>query len=1597
MSNKIWHRVGKWSARIFGGLAILVVLTVVAVYVPFVQDFAVSKVFDSVNSSGPMNLSADKVRLKFPLRLEVDGFVMTQEGDTMINLGSLRAKASVMPLLRGKVEVMKLDASDAVYSMGNPDSAIQLRAVVNRFELSEATVALKNMDIDLDDARLTGGRVSMIIRPDSTAVEKTDTAAVMPLTVKARRLSIDDVEFGMKLVGTIDTLDARINSAKLNDGLFDMQKAEITGKSVMLDSVSARYIYPLVAELSKEPTDTTASSSAPWTVNIGSVILTRGDALYAASGATPADGLDLNYIGVSEIEIEVDSLFNRATEIRVPLKKLHARERSGIQLDATGTFSMDSVAMNARDFAINTLYSSINLDASMGVGDLTSDPDLPLRLKASAKISPADLEMLFPTMSSMLSSLPKATDIQLIADADGTVSDLEVTQLSVNLPKVADLSASGRVEQVMNIDKISGKLDLKGKIINGPVIKSSVLDAKLKRMIDIPRLRLDGNVTMNKGVIDARLKAFTDSGTVALDAFWNNRAENYDASLNAVRFPLQSILPTMGIADLTMSADVKGHGYDPFSAKTDIDARIDVRSVTYNRLQLTDIALDGKLHGGIADLKLTSGNPNAAMTVALNGNISPLPYDLALNADVSNLDLFALGMTADTMTVAMTLDGNAVIDPDSSMICADLDFRKLRLDMNASRRIATDNLKINFNATDSTTAAKVDNKDMTIRFSSPTSLDSLSARFTEVIDSMNLYVSRQNVDIRTIQELMPKFHLGIKAGKNNIIHDFAKTSGISFDELKMSADNDSVITLDSRMLDFVTGSTHIDTLRLKGRQVMQYFMFRANIDNAPGTMDQFAHVEANGYAAGSKAGIFMRQSNLKGDIGYRLGLVAQIADSVVTVNFVPYNPVIGYKPWTVNEDNFIEVNLAKKHIDANLAMKSAESSVRLFTQHNDSIDRQEDIILQIKDVKIADWIALNPFAPSIKGDLSADMKIRQDEDKMLNGLGTVSLDNFYYGRERVGSFDLDVDVTTNARGSLSANVALLVDSVKTITAYGHLNDTTSAEPFLLDFEMIRFPLKVVNPFLPPRTAKLTGTLNGQMDITGDMASPVFNGYLDFDSTSLFVNMLGTTFKFSENKIPVDSNVVTFNDFEIKAINKNPLNINGVVDMRHLFEPLIDLSLNASNMQIVGSNRVTKGSDVYGKAFVDIDAKAKGSLTMLDIDASLTVLSGTNVTYVMTDAQNAIQSKANSDMVRFVNFADTASLVAADSIATKSTMLNLDAMLTVQEGSTINVDLSTDGKNKVSIQSNGTLDYTMNMMNDSRLNGRLNITGGFVRYTPPFMSEKLFRFSENSYVAFNGDMMNPILNVHAVDNLKANVTQTGQNSRLITFDIQLNVTGSLNEMNVSFDLSTNDDITVQNELQSMSADQRANQAMNLLLYNVYTGPGTRGDSNIGGNALYSFLESQLNSWAANNIKGVDLSFGINQYDQTTNGATSTTTSYSYKVSKTLFNDRFKIIVGGNYTNDQDPDQNIAEDLINDISFEYQLNKSGTMVIRIFRHTGFESILEGEITQTGVGFVYKRKLQSLRDLFRPFSRNRQELPQQGNVINQETPLKPEDEKN
>lgn len=1578
------HKIRKIIGWITGSLAALIILAFVALYVPAVQDYAIGKVLDSVNAGGEMTISLDRARLSFPLNLRVDNLMIKQKEDTMVTARKVRASLGLMPLFRGRVGIDDVEVDSLVYSMGNADSVMQLGARVSLFRLSDSSVRLSDMDIDLGEALLDGGDVSLDIRRDTTAVAPADTAsAPMEMNILAHTIVLRNIGYRMTMEGTIDSLDVTLKSAALREGKINMAQQNIDIQEVAIDSVTAGYYTPAVPAPSQS-TDSVAS--LPWTVQVQKILLSRSFATYATSGAVPAPGFDPSYIQVSGINIEVDSLYNRGTAIRVPLRKLEGTERCGVNLRAKGLFSMDSTAMYADSFNITTGFSGITLNAMMGMGDMTADPNLPLRLNARARLAQIDLIKMFPDMEPMISAFPQYSVPEAEADIDGTIGDITVRRLMVALPRHLELTAEGTARNVMDFNNMDADVKLGGFIRDANFAKNAFLSKESRNSINIPNLTLDGKVLMRRGVMDGNLSARTTGGKMALKAVWDNRHEGYDATLNFATFPLQAILPTAGVENLTARAAVKGNGYNPMAKTTTINARIDLDSVTYNKVLYKNIIADATLHDGDADVSLTSANRDADFTVTLKGSIAPTPYDFTLNGDIRNINLQALGMAQERAFINGTLDGAASFNPDDNALDASLTINRLQCVMDPTVNLNTTDINLTLHADDSLTRAALVNRDLKMTFVSPTSLDSLSARFSAGMDSLALQMKNYEIRMRDITRTLPPFTLDLTAGKNNTIADYLQSSGQSFRRITLSAANDSLFHLDGKVIGYTTPSMKLDTISLSAKQMGKYLVLQANLDNAPGTMDNFAHVTVHGFVAGRKAGLFLRQANLKGEMGYRIGLMTQMADSVIRLNLIPYDPIIAYKKWNVNEDNFISLDLAHRHIDADLVMKNDESSLHLYTEHNDSVQGQEDIILNISDIKIADWIALNPFAPKIKGDLSASVRLKEDrQNKALNGSGYVALQNFVYGKQRVGDFNLDLDVSTNVRGLLTAHASLDVDSAKVLILSGVLNDTNSVAPFRVDLEVDRFPLKVVNPFLPPRTATLSGTLSGMMDVTGSLTEPLMNGYIEFDSAQARVTMLGSDFKFANTTIPVDSNNIQFNSFAITACNKNPLTINGNVDMRSLINPKINLDLKAADMQIVNSDR-PRGADIYGKGFINLDASVKGDMSLLDVDAVLTILSATNITYVMTDAQSAITSRSNSGMVKFVNFADTTQVIAADSIAQSAMAMNLNATLVMEPGTDINVDLSTDGKNKVSLKGNANLNYTMDAMGTDRLVGRYNITGGFARYTPPFMSEKNFAFQEGSYVTFNGNMMNPLLNIRAIDDIKANVTQEGQNSRLVDFLVILMVKGSLEQMDISFDLATEQDITISNELQSMSAEQRASQAMNLLLYNIYTGPGTRGNANIGGNTLYSFLESQINSWAANNIKGVDLSFGINQYDKTTNGNTSTTTSYSYKVSKSLFDDRFKIVVGGNYSNDTESDAELAQSLINDVSFEYYINRNGTMILRIFRHNDFESILEGEVTETGVGFVYKRKLRRLGDLFRPYSKTRiNVIPQEGKPIN------------
>lgn len=1563
---------GKVTLWVLMSIVLLVTGIVVGVYSVWWQRDALRAAVTAVNRQPGMHLEVGDARLIFPLRVKVHDMSLVQNGDTMICFEAADADVRVRPLLDGRVDVSEALLSRAMYRMGSRDSATCIVLRAERIDAAPLSVSLSDtMRIRLERGALSGGLVDMYINPVNTAAPKPPSKP-SPLLIEVGHLALSDFAYCMNMLPAIDTLQTVISRGLISDVRIDIAGQTVDVGDFGGSGLDVAYIAPDQATVERiaalpAKVDTVSAPSTPWTVKVDGIHFDKSKVLYTIHGLRPQPGLDFGYIEVDSMNLDITDFYNRASEVRVPLC-ISGRERSGITLHADGTLAIDSAALRLQHFDLKTSGgTSMNFDAMLGTG---TEPDVSVNIDPS-DLAVSDLARMFPDFDAYLRPLRAGTRIALAAKITGSMNAPDIGHLSLHIPGALRLDGGGSLHNVLTPKRMTGSIDLVGKL--GDIDPWLRLVMGPDAGVRIPPMDVKAGIDFGNGAYSGYVQAVTATGELALDGSFNGRGNVYDIQLDAHRFPIEAFMPSLGISDVTVGINAKGRGLDIMSSQTSADIDLDLAEITYNGDRLTDIG--GTLHiaDGQAVLSIDSHNPTADFTIEGSGNIQGNRYNWIAAIDGRRIDLMSLKASDTPATVSINADISANFDAANPLLMdASVDLRDFVYAHEAGK-MTVDRVRARLAASDTTVNLNVSNRDLFALVSAPTGLREVLAHSDSLMTTLAAQFKRRRINIPEVQRALPRFELDVQAGDNNMLTQVLADSHMGFDNMRLRAYNDTVMALDGDVLGFFTGDTRLDSVGLEIHQHGDHLHYGAKIRNLPGTLDAWAAVDLTGYFRPGRLGINVNQRNIKGQTGFLVGGEVELnADSTATLHITPLNPTIGYQQWTANEGNFIRYYYATKHIDADLHMRSATSSLALYSEHAHEHDNamhgaDEDLVVKVSDIRLQDWIALNPFAPPVKGNISADLRINR-LNNALNGEGQLSLAGLTYGREKVGDIRADFDLVTQRSGLLRTNVDLWINGSKTMTLSGALNDSTRTSPFNMDLTMIHFPLSTCNAFLPG-VAKLSGTLNGRMDVSGDSDHPQLDGNLQFDQAAIKVNMLGTTFAISDTPIPINNSIVRLNNFSISGCNENPLTVNGTVDVRDMSRTAMDLTMKARNMQIVKSTRAVKGADVYGKAFVNIDAKARGDMSILKTSGSLSVLAPSNFTYIMPDAVNTIQNQSVEDMVHFVNFNDSAAMARADSVApSKGTALFADFALNINNGTTIGVDLSADGKNRLQLNTQGTLSFSMNPMNSGRMVGRLNILDGYIRYTPPLMSEKKFTFDEESYVAFTGDMLNPRLNIKGVDRLRANVTQEGQNSRLINFDVSLDVTGTLDRMDVAFDLATDDDLTVANELASMSAEQRANEAMNLLLYNTYTGPGTKANAALNANPLYSFLSSQLNSWASKAIKGIDLSFGIDSYDRTTRSGTSQTTRYSYNISKSLFDERFRIAVGGNYSTDADADENLSRNIISDISIEYYLNNAHTTYVRIFRHTGYESILEGEITQTGVGFVYRRKIRRLSDMFR-----------------------------
>ncbi len=1596
--------------KVLLGIFIFILLLPVLVYLPPVQTLLKDLACKVVSRSTGMQVSIETFRLRYPLDVQLDGVrIIEASGDTMVTAASLLADLKIRPLLKMDAQVNNLVLRDATYRMLSADSSMTLRLKAGYLRTEQGTdFNLKEMHLKLHNPELRDARVSVDM--NVWKQQKDTTYTPTKFLIEADSLTLSNVTYAMTMPPTIASLDLLIGRGTVKDARINLTENLIHIGDVNLSDGQATYLTPTPEYIKTHPApvDTLPSQGPPMTVEIERARLGFTRALYATQGAKPQPGFDPSYIEVSDVNISAHDFYNQSSTLRLPLDAVTATERSGLQItDASGLLAIDAQGLTLSDFRLTTPATSLTASATLPFELMAMAPGAPAgSVSASGTIGWSDIFAFMPSLKATAGKfLPPAAmaPLSLSLRGSGSLSRIDIESLRLAMGRFLTLTAKGSVTSPTDFKRMDATLTLDGAM-RDPSATMQLLRrvASLSADYRVPSFELKGTASVHSQTYKADLSLLTSAGNAAARGTLSLTPERYDITADLSSLRLGEVMPSLGLGTISGHLEASGAGFNPILPAASTHLFADMTELSYQGHSLAPLRLTAELLNGEYDLKLDAKAPQCNLLFDGQGHIEGDTYYADLSADINYLDLQALGLMKEVCRGSgkLSLRGNA--NPTAMLFDLDMSLDNVDWEYASDFYSLPHAFDANFLATTDRTTLTLRGDELDLDFDSPSSLDSIMGDIMQAMPTIEAQMKEMKFDFEALQPQLPKFTLAVNAKGSGIISELLDGTGYSLQSFTADFSNSDRLAGNARLLQAGNASMQIDTLTLNLSQRGKLMDYRLHMGNLPSNLPEFASVNATGYVGGNRASLFVRQMNAKGETGYKLGLTAAMQDSILSLHFTPVNAVIGYKNWTVNDDNYVDLGPGKR-VAADLEAASGASSIALHTASSDSIPALD---VDIRNLLIQDFLQISAFAPPVTGAIDSKMHLVY-RGTAVTGSGNIGVRDLVYNKNRVGDLDFNFKAGMNFNGNVGASLGLSLNKREVLKASGFfLADSTATrvrgvkQQAQLKVQLIRFPLTVANPFLGDM-ARLSGHLNGDMTMNGSLTAPLLNGEITCDSVAAYIPMAASSFRFDDSRaIAVKDNLLAFQDFRIFGANDNPLTINGMVDARNISDILFDLSLDGTNVALVNNSKKA-GSDIYGQLFVTLAATAKGSMSRMNIDANLSVLPATNIFYTLASASTGELTQQNTtDVVKFVQFADTMQTAAADSLKAPSTSMRITAALNIVAGAQATVNLSSSGTDKVQISPSGTLSYLQTYMGDMRLNGTLNLGSGLARYTVKVLGEKSFNINPDSYLTWTGDIMNPQLHIDATDHLKANVQQEGANSRLIYFDVGLSVRGSLNSPQVSFDLSTDDDITVQNELQGMTAEQRSASAINLLLYNTYTGPGVKASANLGGNPLYSLLESQLNSLAARYITGVDLSFGIDQYDKTVDGQTSGTTSYSYQVSKSLFDNRFKIVVGGGYSTDANADENFVQNLISDISFEYSLKQtqSSSMYLRLFRHTGYESILEGEITETGVGFVMKRKINSLRSLFR-FGRRKKEtpadtIPADSSSIQTESPVTPAD---
>jgi len=1211
----------------------------------------------------------------------------------------------------------------------------------------------------------------------------------------------------------------------------------------------------------------------------------------------------LSYLSTGDLYVDYDLNSSRFT-----------LNSSPIDIDSlSGVFRMDSTTLYVDNTRLKTPNSDLKVDMQMDMNAFDTGPTAgTMRIDAEGVVSKKDI-------MPFAADLPKEIDrklpdrpITLAISAEGNMQHMDISRLNAHMNGVFDINGRGGME-------------------NG----------RLK--IEESRLSYGRSKAIVKGSYDME-------------------SETYDIDINAQNLYVNDFVALSDPCHLSGHLRAKGRGFDFTSRSTYTNATLDLKHVDYGTYYLDNTHMTASLKNNIIAANTHFGDERLDGQLAVEGTMNKKGVEATMALDLPFSDLQALGLSADPLTAHATHGDFKVNSNYKELFLADAAVEGVEIVLKGDS-LVTEKFDLHAETTQDTTTIQLTTSDMDFDFRSPKNLFAVIDDFTKVAQTAQQQMKNRDLNINLLKEMMPETTLRANIGNKNPISKYLFMQGFRYEEVAVNLHTSTEYGLqgNAHVYNLITDdSLRIDTVQFDLYQDSTQISYNVAVSCPEQDVCSAFTAYLDGYVSPQYVDSRLTYFNAEKEKGIDLGVRGLITtDSLLHLSLYPKQPIIAYRTFEVNDDNYIDL-YHKNKLKANILMLSTSDSCSISIYANPVDSQMQNIEAVIKNLNIAELLTVIPFAPQMAGLLNVSANyVQTSEGFTINGM--TEADRFTYEGTGLGNLMTMFNYQPMGDHGHDINAMIyhndehigIVKGNYDVTGEDHLNAT-----LILD----HLPLATVNAFIADNIFALDGTMNGMVSVTGHVDSLLFNGQLNPEGVHVYSDIYSFNLAVADEPITFDKSHLTFNDIKIMGAGQNPLTVNGFVDFADLNNIAMNLSLYGQNFLVFDAPR-TRRSALFGKLYGDFFARVNGTTNDLKIRGLVNVLSATDITYIMTNTPLAVDDRLD-DIVTFVDF--SAPPDEAKRVPRSFTGIDMQINLEIEDGVQVRCEFSADKQSYVNVQGSGSLTMTYSPEGVINMLGKYTVNEGEMKYTLPIIPLKTFTLQKGSYIEFTGKPGNPTMNITATEQTKASVSNLDGSSRSVLFNVGLKVFNTLENMGLEFTIDAPEDLTIQNELAGMTTEEKNKLAVALLATGMYL--STSNESGFSTtNALNNFLQEEINNIAGKAISSavnVDMSVGM---EQTKRDDGTTRTDYSFKFSKRFFSDRLNVVVGGRINADGNSNRRESGAYIDDISLEWRLDKGGTQYIRIFHDKNYDNLVEGELTENGAGIVLRKKFDNLSELF------------------------------